>query len=125
MAASIGFGVFMGIAPVWGFQTALVITLSVFLRLNKVLSFAFSNISLPPFIPLIIYVSLIAGGAVLPSSTTKGLLKLDSISFDTIQQHLLQYLVGSLLLATIMGLLAGFGSYVLIRMKQHKSVSAE
>ncbi len=125
MAASIGFGVFMGIAPVWGFQTALVITLSVFLRLNKVLSFAFSNISLPPFIPLIIYASLIVGGAVLPSSTTKGMLQLDNISFDTIQQHLLQYLVGSLLLATIMGLLAGFGSYVLIRMKQHKSVSAE
>lgn len=125
MAASIGFGVFMGIAPVWGFQTALVITLSVFLRLNKVLSFAFSNISLPPFIPLIIYASLIVGGVVFPSSTTKGVLQLDNISFDTIQQHLLQYLVGSLLLATIMGLLAGFGSYVLIRMKQHKSVSAE
>ncbi len=125
MAASIGFGVFMGIAPVWGFQTALVITLSVFLRLNKVLSFAFSNISLPPFIPLIIYASLIVGEAVLPSSTTKGVLQLDNISFDTIQQHLLQYLVGSLLLATIMGLLVGFGSYVLIRMKQPKSVSAE
>lgn len=125
MAASIGFGVFMGIAPVWGFQTALVITLSVFLRLNKVLSFAFSNISLPPFIPLIIYASLVVGEAVLPSSTTKGVLQLDNISFDTIHQHLLQYLVGSLLLATIMGLLAGFGSYVLIRMKQPKSVSAE
>lgn len=125
MAASIGFGVFMGIAPVWGFQTALVITLSVFFRLNKVLSFAFSNISLPPFIPLIIYASLLVGGVVLPSSSAKGLLQLDTISFDTIQQHLVLYLVGSLLLATVMALLAGFGSYVLIRMKQNKSVSAE
>lgn len=125
MAASIGFGVFMGIAPVWGFQTALVITLSVFFRLNKVLSFAFSNVSLPPFIPLIIYASLLVGGLVLPSAGANGVLKLDSISFDTIQQHLVQYLVGSLLLATIMGLLVGFGSYILIRMKQNKSVSAE
>lgn len=125
MAASIGFGVFMGIAPVWGFQTALVITLSVFFRLNKVLSFTFSNISLPPFIPLIIYASLLVGEVVLPSSNAKGVSRLDTISFDTIQQHLVQYLVGSLLLAIVMSLLVGFGSYVLIRMRQNKPVSAE
>lgn len=125
MAASIGFGVFMGIAPVWGFQTALVITLSVFFRLNKVLSFTFSNISLPPFIPLIIYLSLIVGGLVLPSASHNGLFDLESISFSTIQQHLLQYLVGSVILATCMGLLVGFGSYMLIRQRQNKSVSAE
>lgn len=125
MAASIGFGVFMGIAPVWGFQTALVITLSVFFRLNKVLSFAFSNISLPPFIPLIIYVSLIVGGLILPSSTHTGLFELNTINFSTIQQHLLQYVVGALVLATAMSVLVGFGSYILIRMRQNKSVSAE
>lgn len=125
MAASIGFGVFMGIAPVWGFQTALVITLSVFFRLNKVLAFAFSNISLPPFIPLIIYASLVVGGVILPSSSSKGLFELETINFGTIQQHLVQYLIGSLVLSTVMGLLVGFGSYVLIRMRQNKSVSAE
>ncbi|WP_164109483.1 MULTISPECIES: DUF2062 domain-containing protein [Sphingobacterium] len=125
MAVSIGFGVFMGIAPVWGFQTALVITLSVFFRLNKVLAFAFSNISLPPFIPLIIYASLVVGGVILHSSNSKELFELETINFGTIQQHLIQYLVGSLILSTVMGLLVGFGSYILIRMRQDKSVSAE
>lgn len=125
MAVSIGFGVFMGIAPVWGFQTALVITLSVFFRLNKVLAFAFSNISLPPFIPLIIYASLLVGGVILPSSNFKELFELETINFGTIQQHLIQYLVGSLILSTVMGLLVGFVSYILIRMRQDKSVSAE
>lgn len=125
MAVSIGFGVFMGIAPVWGFQTAMVITLSVFFRLNKVLAFTFSNISLPPFIPLIIYLSLLVGGLVLPSAGHSGIFDLESISFATIQEHLIQYLVGAMILATIMGLLVGFGSYVLIRNRQNKSVSAE
>lgn len=125
MAVSIGFGVFMGIAPVWGFQTAMVITLSVFFRLNKVLAFTFSNISLPPFIPLIIYFSLLVGVLVLPAAGHSGIFDLDSISFATIQEHLIQYLVGSLILATAMGLFIGFGSYILIRNRQSKSVSAE
>src|SRR5690606_37077515 len=65
-AFSIGLGVFMGIAPFWGFQTAITITLAVFLRLNKVLAFVFSNISFAPFIPLVIYASLLVGGMVYP-----------------------------------------------------------
>lgn len=125
MAASIGLGVFMGIAPLWGFQTAIVITLSVFLRLNKVLAFTFSNISLPPFIPLIIYLSLLVGGWVIPSGSHHSLFELEQISFATIQTHLFQYLIGSVVLATAMGLLFGFGSYILIKLKQNKSVSAE
>lgn len=118
-AASIGFGVFMGIAPVWGFQTALVITLSVFFRLNKVLAFAFSNISFPPFIPLIIYASLLMGGLLLPKGTSPGIRAFDQISFDVIQQHILQYVLGSLLLAVLMGLTVGFGSYLLFKLKRN------
>src|SRR5690606_40072948 len=69
-ALSIGLGVFMGIAPFWGFQTVITITLAVFLRLNKVLAFVFSNISFAPLIPLVIYASLAVGSMVYPSSTT-------------------------------------------------------
>jgi len=125
MAASIGLGVFMGIAPVWGFQTVIVITLSVFLRLNKVLAFTFSNISLPPFIPLIIYCSLAVGSLLMPSLRQQSLFHPDEISFAIIQSHLVQYLVGSLILATAMALLTGFGSYVLIKLRNSKTVSAD
>lgn len=124
-AASIGLGVFMGIAPVWGFQTALVITLSVFFRLNKILAFAFSNISFPPFIPIIIYASLLTGGMLMPTDLAHSLFSLENISFDTIQKHIYQYIVGSLMLALIMGLLAGFGSYLLFKLKLNKVISAE
>ncbi len=119
-ALSIGLGVFMGIAPLWGFQTAITITLAVFFRLNKVLAFAFSNISFAPLIPLVIYASLLVGGLVFPSSPA---FQLDNVSLATIQTHLWQYLVGSLLLAASMALLFGSVSYLLLKINQRKSVS--
>lgn len=38
-AFSIALGVFIGLSPFWGFQTLLVISLSVLFKLNKVLAF--------------------------------------------------------------------------------------
>lgn len=119
-ALSIGLGVFMGIAPLWGFQTAITITLAVFFRLNKVLAFAFSNISFAPFIPLVIYASLLVGGLVYPSNEA---LQLDNVSLDTIKSHLWQYIVGSLLLAVSMALLIGSVSYFVMKINQRRTVS--
>lgn len=109
---SIALGVFIGIAPFWGFQTVLVLFLAYFFRLNKVISFAFSNVSFPPFIPLIIFGSLKIGGIfmenpqnVFPNSYT---------DFDEIKQHLVQYLIGSFILASIMAVIFGFLGYILM-----------
>ena len=52
---SIALGVLIGLSPIWGFHTVSVIFLAIFFRLNSVIAFAFSNVSLPPFIPFIIY----------------------------------------------------------------------
>ena len=120
-ALSIGLGVFMGIAPFWGFQTAITITLAVFLRLNKVLAFVFSNISFAPLIPLVIYASLIVGGLVYPSSTT---FQLDGMSLEIIKSHLWQYIIGSFILASAMAMLIGSFSYFFIKLYRHKPVSA-
>lgn len=118
-ALSITLGVFMGIAPFWGFQTAITITLAVFLRLNKVLAFVFSNISFAPFIPLIIYASLLVGGMIYPASTS---FQLDGISVDTIKAHVGQYIIGSFLLASGMAIALGVTSYFCIKLYQQKSV---
>src|SRR5690606_3786686 len=120
-ALSIGLGVFMGIAPVWGFQTAITITLAVLLRLNKVLAFAFSNISFAPVIPIIIYFSWFVEGIVYQSNV---ILQLDGISLEAVQTHLWQYLIGSILLASVMALLIGFLSYFLLK-RQQQSISAD
>ena len=111
-ALSIALGVFIGIAPLWGFQTILVLFLAVLLRLNKAIAFAFSNISFPPFIPFIIYLSLKTGQIFVPGDAV---LHFDrTIAFSEIQQHIAQYLVGSFILAALTSAVFGFASYLFL-----------
>ena len=105
-------GTFIGIAPFWGFQTILVIFLAVFLKLNKALAFTFSNISIPPMIPFIIYGSLKVGSIFISKKETV-LIKNESV-FEVIKENLIQYIVGSLFLATVVSILFGFASYLLL-----------
>ena len=109
-ALSIALGVFIGIAPLWGLQTILVLSLAYMLRLNKLIAFAFSNISIPPAIPVIIYLSLkmgslfIADSIVIEGDTT----------FDAIKQNIAQYITGSIVLATLMAFLFGITGYFIL-----------
>ena len=109
---SIALGVFIGISPFWGFQTIIVLALAVLFRLNKVISFAFSNISFPPFIPFIIYGSLKIGSYFIQS--TKPLFFDSSMTFSDIQVNINQYLVGSFILAAAMSILFGLSVYILL-----------
>ena len=115
-ALSIALGVFVGIAPFWGFQTAIVIFLAVVLRWNKMLAFAFSNVSIPPMIPFIIYGSLKVGGLFV-EDTAKFSLN-TPITLDHIKLHVVQYLIGSFVLATVMAILFGVGSYLLLSLSK-------
>jgi glycosyltransferase involved in cell wall biosynthesis len=109
---SIALGTFIGISPFWGFQTVMVIFLSVTLRLNKILAFAFSNISLPPLIPFIIFGSLLVGSYIVPSETQ--LVFDTSITFTAIKNNMQQYLVGSFILALSTAVILGFLSFLLL-----------
>ncbi len=109
---SIALGVFIGISPFWGLQTFIVLALAVLFKLNKVISFAFSNISFPPFIPFIIYGSLKIGGYFIQS--TKPLFFDSSMTFSDIQVNINQYLVGSFFLAALMSILFGLLGYILL-----------
>lgn len=109
---SIALGVFIGIAPFWGFQTVIVLFLAALLRLNKVIAFAASNVSLPPMIPFIIYASLKIGAWFFPQHTS---LNFDrSITFSGLQEHLAQYIAGSLILAAAMSIIFGLASFLLL-----------
>jgi uncharacterized protein (DUF2062 family) len=109
---SIALGTFIGISPFWGFQTVIVIFFSVTLRLNKILAFAFSNISLPPMIPFIIFGSLLVGSYIVPSETQ--LVFDTSITFTAIKNNMQQYLVGSFILALSTAVILGFLSFLLL-----------
>jgi uncharacterized protein (DUF2062 family) len=90
-------GVFIGLSPFWGFQTLLVISLSVLFKLNKVLAFVASNVSLPPFIPFIIAASLFLGAPFVQGDSN--ILSQD-LNFELIKNNLLQYIIGSFILST-------------------------
>ena len=111
-AAAIALGIFIGLSPFWGFQTILLLSFATLLRLNKVIAYLSSNVSFPPFIPFIIYGSLKMGSYFVSNETS---LVLDSsLTLDDIQKNATQYIVGSLILATVSALFFGLISYLLL-----------
>jgi len=110
-AFSIALGVFIGLSPFWGFQTLLVISLSVLFKLNKVLAFVASNVSLPPFIPFIIAASLFLGSPFI--SGNSNVLGQD-LNFDLVKNNLLQYIIGSFILATTMSAVSGIAAFLFL-----------
>ena len=115
---SIALGVLIGLSPIWGFHTVSVIFLAIFFRLNSVIAFAFSNVSLPPFIPFIIYFSIKLGSWILGDEIVFSLQEMD-FSVGMIK-HLKTYLVGSLALAIILSVVAGVASYVFFGLLERK-----
>lgn len=119
-ALSIALGVFIGLSPLWGFHTLSVIFLAVFFRLNKVIAFAFSNVSLPPFIPFIIFGSLKLGSWILGEQFV---LSLDEIDPSVeLLKHLKSYIVGSLALSVIMSFVAGVTGYAFLTLFDRKKI---
>jgi glycosyltransferase involved in cell wall biosynthesis len=104
IALSVMLGVFMGIIPVWGYQMLAAFSLAHLLKLNKTIAVVASNISIPPMIPFILLGSFAAGAWVLNRPLT---LSLHTVSFEAIGRDLLQYIVGSFLLASLCALAAG------------------
>ncbi len=101
MAAAMGWGIFCGIIPIWGYQMIFAGVAAHFMKLNKIVTLVFSNISIPPMIPFLLYGSMVAGSIVLGK---ENIFSIDNISFDTIGSSLNQYIVGSFVFATVAGL---------------------
>lgn len=112
-ACAIGFGVFMGIVPIWGFQMLVALLLATLFRLNKALVIIAANISLPPVIPFIIFGSFITGRAMIGDSGAT-LTFSKELTLAAVKENFLQYLLGGVTLAVIAGLLAGIVTYVLL-----------
>ncbi|RKR10158.1 glycosyltransferase involved in cell wall biosynthesis [Flavobacterium sp. 90] len=111
-SAAIALGIFIGISPFWGFQTILLFTFAALFKLNKVIAYLASNVSFPPFIPFVIYGSLKMGSYFV--SNEAPLILDSSITLNDIQKNATQYIVGSLILASVLALSVGFISYLLL-----------
>ncbi|MDB5235135.1 MAG: hypothetical protein JWR44_2128 [Hymenobacter sp.] len=117
-ALAIAFGVFMGIAPIWGFQLVAAIFLAVVFKLNRYLVILSANISLPPMIPVIIYLSYVTGGLVVDKPIDLPFNQ--GLSVASIHQHFVQYFVGSWLFAGLAALVAGLLTYVSLQFSQRR-----
>lgn len=118
-ALSVGFGIFMGIVPIWGFQMLAAVALATLWRLNKTLVIVAANISIPPMIPLILLMSLFTGRLYVDEDAT-GLIFSKNITFESVRQNLFQYITGAVTLAVIAGAVAGTLTYVLLSVFRKK-----
>lgn len=110
-AFSVALGVFIGFSPFWGFHTLLTISLAVLFKLNKVLAFVASNVSLPPFIPFIIVASLFLGSPFVHGESN---FLSQEINFDLVKNNLLQYLIGSAILSVSMSVICGIATFLFL-----------
>jgi glycosyltransferase involved in cell wall biosynthesis len=113
-SASIAFGLFMGIIPIWGFQLVAAIFLAMIFRLNKALVIIAANISIPPMIPLLIFLSYKMGAWWMGDRVVE-LSFSRNINLNTIKANLEQYIYGSITLAIIAALLGGVVSWVALK----------
>lgn len=127
ISTAIGFGIFMGIIPIWGFQMLTAAFLAHFFRLNKILVLAASNISIPPVVPFIVYFSYKTGGLIVsnPENLTKeSLLQLKQqlldghfyATFQDLGYSIYQYIVGSIAFGFGLGLIVGVFLYIILRL---------
>ena len=112
LGLGIGFGIFMGIIPIWGFQMIVAVGLAHILKLNKPIVLLFSNISIPPIMPFILFASLQLGSFLLSGNWLS--ISAKQLTLETSFQFILYYLVGSVVFAFACGTLSFLISWYLL-----------
>ena len=82
--------------------------------MNKVLFITAANISIPPMIPVIIYASFLTGQLVVEGSVNHS--QMWSMSTGNIQDNVVQYLIGSVILAILMFVAVFTISFILLKL---------
>jgi uncharacterized protein (DUF2062 family) len=104
----------MGIVPLWGFQLAIAIAGAFLFRLNKLLVIVAANISIPPMIPVILFLSYLTGGLWMGGAAGHISFSND-ITLEVLSKNFLQYIIGAVTLATIAGIAFGGITFVLLK----------
>jgi glycosyltransferase involved in cell wall biosynthesis len=120
-ALSMALGVLIGLSPLWGFQTLLVVFLSILFKLNKAIAFAFSNISFPPFIPFILFISLKIGYWLLGAEFDLTFEEAGK-NFEMIT-HLRSYIIGSITLSFFGAFTMGVCGYFFLIIFDRKKIA--
>lgn len=113
-ANSAAFGGFMGVFPIWGFQLLVGVPLAHFFRFNKTLFVIAANISFPPMIPVIVFLSFLMGKPFMGNRAVN-LNFSDGLTLKTIGTQIEQYIYGAILLSIITALLFWMLTFVFLK----------
>jgi len=117
-AASVGFGFFMGIVPVWGFQLAIGIPASIAFRLNKALFLLAANISIFPFTAFWWMASLVTGKWLLGSQSWS--LDWHTLTLERVKKEGLAFFLGGTVLSIAMAVIGYILTYLILLMIRRK-----
>jgi uncharacterized protein (DUF2062 family) len=117
LSLATGFGVFMGIIPIWGFQMIVAAFLAHLFKLNKALVLVASNISIPPMIPFIIYLSFVLGRFFVANPVYLSFNK--NLTLESAKIGFLQYVYGSIPLALFAGILAALLTFIFLLIRRN------
>ncbi len=117
-AVSVGFGVFMGIVPVWGFQLAIGIPLALLFRLNKALFLLAANISIFPITPFWLMASIFTGKWLLGETTW--LIRWQDISVERVAREGVAFFLGGTVLAIALGSIVFLLTYVILSLTRKR-----
>jgi glycosyltransferase involved in cell wall biosynthesis len=118
IALAVALGIFTGILPIWGFQLLLAIALAHLLGLSKLITSVAANISIPPMIPILLYLSYVTGGLVI--GTGSNIRFSANLTVKSFENNLIQYITGSIVLAGVMGIVAGVISFIILKIFRKK-----
>ncbi len=120
ISKAVGFGFFMGILPIWGWQTIVAIALSHYFKLNKAIVVLAANISIPPMMPVILFLSFYTG-ALVTGNDLNLIHFTTNMTLETVSKDILQYIIGSLVLAVVTGLTTFGTTIVLLKLFRKKN----
>jgi uncharacterized protein (DUF2062 family) len=120
LAAAVGVGLFFGIAPIWGVQMLTAAVLAHKFRLNKAIALTASNVSFPLAAPFILAAGLLLGNFL----WTGQWMRFEAhVAAQKIPLYFCQWLVGSIVLATLVGITGAIVTFVTARIfrRPHRS----
>lgn len=119
IAFSFALGVFLAFSPFWGLQTILAISLALFFRLNKVLVLIAVNISsIPPLIPLIIYMNFQFGSLIFNGKFLTQIPVITELS--SLGENLSMFITGGILTGLATGIIAYYVVILGLKLKKRK-----
>lgn len=117
LAVALGAG--CGVLPIWGYQMWVAMAVAHFSKLNKVIAVVFSNISIPPMIPFILFGSYYIGCKLLGNPIT---LLFEEVTMESVMVNLWQYVLGACALSVIIFIAFFILSYLILSVFRKNAV---